>query len=79
MLGVILLSIICTGCKKGNNDSINKIDDNETKEALINFKLDYQFNVPDSDLSYNYLWKGYDLENKFGPSIQKKSIIYLFN
>lgn len=78
ILGVILSSIICTGCEKGNNNSINKIDDNETKEALINFKFDYQFNIPDSDLSYNYLWKGYDLENKFGPSIPKEDRLFTY-
>lgn len=78
MLGVILMSTICTGCEKGNNNSINKIDDNETKEALINFKFDYQFIIPDSDLSYNYLWKGYDLENKFGPSIPKEDRLFTY-
>lgn len=56
----------------------NKIDYNEIKEALINFKFDYQFNVPDSDLSYNYLWKGYDLENKFGHSIPKEYRYFQF-
>ncbi len=78
ILGVILSSTICTGCENANKNCINKIDDNETKEALINFKFDYQFNVPDSDLSYNYLWKGYDLENKFGPSISKEDRLFTY-
>lgn len=45
------------------------VDDPETKEAVYATQLEYELKVPGSEISYNVLWTGYDLQNKFGPKI----------
>lgn len=78
IISVALLTFICTGCEKKNNNGMNKITDNKIKEALFDFDFEYQFVVPDSDMSYNVMWEGYDLQNKFGPTILKKDGLYTY-
>lgn len=50
----------------------SSVEGAETKEEVFNTKLEYELKVPDSEISYNVLWTGYDLENKFGPKISSE-------
>lgn len=77
----------CSACKyeRNLNTVIDKKIENMstvTDEKLIKFLLDYNFlydfNVPDSTLSYKVMWDGYDLENKFGPTISIESRLFTY-
>lgn len=56
----------------------SQVESSETINAVFNFALEYQLKVPDSDLSYNVLWTGYDLCNKFGPTITKQHRFFTY-
>lgn len=58
--------------------NLKEMTDSDVKEALFHFQFDYGLVYPDSELSYKYLWDGYDLENKFGPSIPEESRLYTY-
>ena len=82
---VIALLFSSVGCKPdnlelGSSDFVENVekDDNEIFLEILNYNLIYDYTVPGCQLSYNYLWEGYDTENKFGPNLSKNSRIYTF-
>lgn len=75
LLGVIFLSPVCIGCEKENDYKFNS---HKIEEALMSFEFNYVFDVPGSELSYNHLWEGFDLENKFGPNIPKEERLFTY-
>ena len=75
---MFLILAICSCSMANRNQTIfssqydypfSLVDDAETKEAVYDTQLEYELKVPDSEISYNVLWTGYDLQNKFGPKI----------
>lgn len=54
------------GC---SNDNLQRITDDNTSQAIFNYEL-YK---PGTQMSYAYLWDGYDMNNKFGPNIAKEN------
>ena len=81
-----------TGCKNSSknntsideqidyldNDSFFEVTNKEDKKAFFDYCIDYELNIPDSEISYKVLWKGYDTNNKFGPSISLKDRFYTY-
>lgn len=77
----------CNICKfeKNFNTVISKtkanrtlITDKKLIDYLCSYNFWYEFFVPDNTLSYNFLWDGYDLQNKFGPKIPKEERVYTY-
>lgn len=60
------------------NETIEETNDSDIINGLLNMRLDYKLTVPDNQLSYNYLWNGYDESNKFGPNIPKNERMYTY-
>lgn len=60
------------------NSMYNEICDPNIINGLLNISLDYELYVPDMQLSYKFLWDGYDLENKFGPNIPESERFYTY-
>ena len=56
----------------------NEITDANIINGLLNITLDYQLQVPDNQLSYSFLWDGYDESNKFGPNIPEIYRLYTY-
>lgn len=54
------------GC---SNDNLQRITDDNTSQAIFN----YEIYKPGTQMSYAYLWDGYDMNNKFGPNIAKEN------
>lgn len=69
LLIIFMLSFICFSCSK-TEDTIHN--------ELIDFYFNYEYNVPGTQLSYNYMWDGYDLNNKFGLKLDKEDRLYSY-
>lgn len=68
IFGIIFILASCT--KK--NLGLAIIEDTDIKTALFNYNFDYKIFMPGSQMSYNYLWDGYDTNNKFGPNLSNE-------
>ncbi len=80
VLGLLVFgSSAIVGCTtEKSSQNLKEMTDSDVKEALFHFRFNYGFIYPDSDLSYKYLWDGYDLENKFGPRIPEEDRLYTY-
>lgn len=72
------LSVNTSKIDFNNINGLSKINDRSILDAIYNFKLEYATHVPGTQLSYNLLWTGYDLDNRFGPSITKEERFYVY-
>lgn len=54
------------------------MDEERVFSQLINYDFEYAYITPGNTLSHNYLWDGYDLNNKFGPSLGESARMYTF-
>ena len=84
-IGIKHLSCSVCGYKKEENTwiipenvNIEEVTDDVIQKQLLDIKLDYGFVYPDTELSYKYMWDGYDLENKYGPNIEEKERLYTY-
>lgn len=72
----------CVICGKENQienlANYKQITDTKLIDGLMNIRLDYELYSPDRQLSYKYIWDGYDLENKFGPSMPEEERFYTY-
>ncbi len=69
LLVIVMLVLTCFSCSK-TEDTIHN--------ELIDFYFNYEYNVPGTELSYNYMWDGYDLNNKYGPKLDKDNRLYSY-
>lgn len=77
----IIFGLSLVGCNNTKENSLNKMEkvlDSNIQNQLVQYNFLYEFKVPDSDISYNCMWEGYDLENKFGPQIPKENRLYTY-
>lgn len=84
-LPIIIVSIVLfAGCSNFSSTSdfvevhFSPADNNLVKESVFNINLEYELIVPDSSVSYNVLWTGYDLQNKFGPIIPQELRLFTY-
>lgn len=69
LLTIFILVFTCFSCSKMDNTLHND---------LIDFCFNYEYNVPGTELSYNFMWDGYDLNNKYGPKLDKENRLYSY-
>ena len=78
----ILLFVIMTtssGCVESRpQNQYNEILDDTIKNGLFNYEFGYEFYTPGGQLSYNFLWDGYDENNKYGPKFSKETRLYTY-
>jgi len=58
--------------------SLSRVSDQKIADAVFHFSFDYELFMPGSSPSYYMLWTGYDLENKFGPSVPLTDRFYTY-
>ena len=67
--------------RNGNNtnfdDNFYKIENSELTNAVFNYDLQYQINVPGQQFSYNVLWTGYD-PDYYGINLNKESRFFTY-
>ena len=62
-----------------SESSFYKIEDEDEKNSIFNYPLEYELFVPGNDIiSYNVLWTGYDMDNKSGPEIPESNRFYTY-
>lgn len=69
---------ICSFKRNIISNNYNEISDSNIINGILDLVLDYKINVPDNQLSYNFIWEGYDSENKFGPCVPKERRFYTY-
>ena len=66
----LVFTFMMVGC---SNDNLQRITDDNTSQAIFNYDFNYELYKPGTQMSYAYLWDGYDMNNKFGPNIAKEN------
>lgn len=46
--------------------------------GLLNLRFDDELYCSNSNLSYKFLWAGYDTENNFSPNNSRKNRVYIY-
>ena len=80
-LTLFLGTTVLTGCNNTKSNSsieMDKVEDIDIFNQLTEYDFLYNFILPDSNMSYNFMWEGYDLENKFGPNVEEESRLYSY-
>ena len=72
--GIMILT--CSECGYTIKDT--SLDDTSIKNQLLEYNFSSLLSVPGRQLSYNFLWEGYDTENKYGPNINKENRLYTY-
>lgn len=82
----LIISSGLTACKNTDDDEhknqttqgLTLIQNEAERNNVYNFNLEYELIVPGSQLSYYIMWTGYDLNNKFGPSVSMNNRFFTY-
>ena len=77
-LSASLLGVAMVSCNTNEALKIKEIKDEIILKELSDYNFSYSYETPGTELSYNHMWDGYDLNNKFGPSFKKEERLYSF-
>lgn len=71
LLGILMgcIALLLCGCAA---------KDDFDYAPILEYPLTYELNVPGAQLSYAYLWDGFDPDNKFGPSLSAEERLYTY-
>ena len=82
---LFVVSMFCFVCFLGCENTTGNLNEkyfseveNDRKDKVKNYDFTYEYNVPGAQLSYNYLWEGFDLENKFGLNLSEDKRLFTY-
>ena len=73
---LFVTSSVLASCKE--TTIVNRVSDESTIIDILGYSLEYELDIPGTQISYNHMREGANTKNKFGPNFDEGNRLYTY-